>query len=193
MNANIQGAYDEVFQPDSEPLWQSALVLAFLVLIALFSVAAGVISDETWIFVVMIISGGVYIGVGVATVQKNYWNGFLSFGINPKELTLLWDGQPAQTVPWGDVIEIFMACHGRHVTYYGVYISLQYGYESRINKAEKQILNQHISRKNIKHLEDFPVICLYESAIWGRSKKILQKIESYRNAAWAREYEEKHQ
>lgn len=188
-NANVQGEYEEVFQPDSKPMWRSTLVLAFFVLVALFSVVVGVISDEMWIFVVMIISAGIYIGVGAAIVIENYWNRFLSFGINPKELTLLWDGQPAQTVPWSDVIEIFMASHGRYVNYYGVFISLQYGYQSRINKAEKHILNQHIRWENIKHLENFPVICLYESVIWGRSEKLLKKIEGYRNAAWAQSYE----
>ena len=72
---------------------------------------------------------------------------------------------------------------------YGVYVSLKYGYESRIAEAEKLILNLHISRKSMQHLEDFPVIRIYKSPMRSHCQQLAQKIEGYRNAAWAQSYE----
>ena len=69
--------------------------------------------------------------------------------------------------------------------YYGVYVSMQYGYESRLNHAERQILNLNISPDSMKHLADFPVMRLYESDKPDRCERLLRKIEGYRNAAWS--------
>ena len=194
----VQGEYDEIFQPDSDPQWQNALGLGFVACLALAEAVIGFMADNTWVLAMSLLLSCLLIGVGMVIVLKNYWNGFLSFGINPKELTLLWDGRPVHTIPWSDVIEVFVTAgpcewQSKYNVHYGVYISLQYGYESRIADAEKLILNLHISRKSMQHLENFPVMRVYKSPMRRHCQQLAKKIEGYRNAAWAREYEEKHQ
>ncbi len=193
-NANVQGEYEAVFQPDSDPQWQNVLGLGFVVCLALAEAVIGFRADDTWSLALSLFLSCSLIGVGMAIVLKNYWNGFLSFGITPKELTLLWDGQPVHTIPWSNVIEVFVTAgpcewQTKYNVYYGVYVSLQYGYESRIAEAEKLILNLHISRKSMQHLEDFTVMRIYKSPMRSHCQQMAQKIEGYRNAAWAQSYE----
>ena len=77
----------------------------------------------------------------------------------------------------------------QHSSYYGVYISLQYGYKSRLYKAKRQILNLHISPDSMRHLEKFPVMRICISGDRKSGQQVAQKIEGYRNAAWAQSYE----
>lgn len=197
-NDAVQGEYGEVFQPDSDIQLRVLAELGLFIALALILVAEGVMTNDTAILVLCIVMAGLLIGVGAREVMQVYWNRCLAFAVTPEKLTLLWEGQPVKAIPWGDVIEIFSSpgpCerNGRYSTYYGVYISLQYGYESRLGKAKRQILNQHISRKSMQHLENFPVMRVYKSPMRCHCQQLAKKIEGYRNAAWAREYEEKHQ
>ena len=193
-NANVQGEYEAVFQPDSDPQWQNVLGLGFVVCLALAEAVIGFRADDTWSLALSLFLSCSLIGVGMAIVLKNYWNGFLSFGITPKELTLLWDGQPVHTIPWSNVIEVFVTAgpcewQTKYNVYYGVYVSLQYGYESRLCKAKRQILNLHISPDSMRHLEKFPVMRICICGNRKKGQQMAQKIEGYRNAAWAQSYE----
>ncbi len=128
--------------------------------------------------------------------MDNRRNRAIAFGVTPEKLTILWNGQPVKVIPWDDVIEILMLCgpcewHGRYAADYGVYVSLQYGYESRIHKAKRQILNLHISQDSIDHLERFPVLRLYRSTDYNRCQRLLRRLESYRSEARVKRYEEK--
>ena len=150
--------------------------------------------DDTAMLVLGIVLAGSGIVLGVREVLQVYWNRCLAFAITPEKLTLLWNGQPVKVIPWGEVIEIFASpgpCerNGRYSTYYGIYISLQYGYESRLCKAKRQILNLHISPDSMRHLEKFPVMRICICGNRKRGQQMAQKIEGYRNAAWAQSYE----
>ena len=193
-NANVQGEYEKIFQPDSDIQLWVLVQLGLFIAMALIMVAEGVIADDTGLLVYFVIMAGLLIGYGAREAMKVYWNRCLAFAITPEKLTLLWNGQPVKVIPWGDVIEIFLLpgpCEGneQHSSYYGVYISLQYGYKSRLYKAKRQILNLHISPDSMRHLEDFPVmrICICGNRKSGQ--QMAQKIEGYRNAAWIQSYE----
>lgn len=190
----IQGSYGEIFQPDSDIQLRVLALFGMFIAMALILVAEVVMTDDTAMLVLGIVLAGSGIVLGVREVLQVYWNRCLAFAVTPEKLTLLWNGQPVKVIPWGEVIEIFASpgpCerNGRYSTYYGIYISLQYGYESRIAEAEKLILNLHISRKSMQHLEDFPVMRIYKSPMRSHCQQMAQKIEGYRNAAWAQSYE----
>jgi hypothetical protein len=46
-STNIQGEYEEVFQPDSDPQWQNVLGLGFVVCLALAEAVIGFRADDT--------------------------------------------------------------------------------------------------------------------------------------------------
>lgn len=104
-------------------------------------------------------------------------------------------------ISWENAIELFSVCGPCEIRYsggfqsltmsYGVYVSLQYGFESRIDKAKRQILNLHISQDSIDHLERFPVLRIYEDTDDNRCQQLLRRLESYRSEALAKRYEEK--
>lgn len=190
----IQGSYGEIFQPDSDIQLRVLAELGLFIAMALILVAEVVMTDDTAMLVFGIVLAGSILVVGVREVLQVYWNRCLAFAITPEKLTLLWDGQPVHTIPWSNVIEVFVTAgpcewQTKYNVYYGVYVSLQYGYESRIAEAEKLILNLHISRKSMQHLEDFPVMRIYKSPMRSHCQQLAQKIEGYRNAAWAQSYE----
>ena len=192
----IQGPYGEIFQPDSDIQLRVLAELGLFIAMALILVAEVVMTDDTAMLVFGIVLAGSILVVGVREVLQVYWNHCLAFAITPEKLTLLWNGQPVKAIPWGEVIEIFAfpgPCEWqtKYNVYYGVYVSLQYGYESRIAEAEKLILNLHISRKSMQHLEDFPVMRIYKSPMRSHCQQMAQKIEGYRNQAWSRDYTEK--
>ena len=193
-SANVQGEYEEVFEPDSDIQLRVLALFGMFVAMALMLVAEVVMTDDTAMLVFGIVLAGTGIVIGAREVLQVYWNRCLAFAITPEKLTLLWNGQPVKVIPWGEVIEIFSSpgpCerNGRYSTYYGIYISLQYGYKSRLHKAKRQILNLHISPDSMRHLEKFPVmrICICGNRKSGQ--QLAQKIEGYRNAAWAQSYE----
>ena len=190
----IQGPYGEIFQPDSDIQLRVLALFGMFIAMALILVAEVVMTDDTAMLVFGIVLAGSGIVLGVREVLQVYWNRCLAFAITPEKLTLLWNGQPVKVIPWGEVIEIFASLgpcerNGRYSTYYGIYISLQYGYESRLCKAKRQILNLHISPDSMRHLEDFPVMRIYKSPMRSHCQQMAQKIEGYRNAAWAQSYE----
>lgn len=193
-NPTIQGPYGEIFQPDSDIQLRVLALFGMFIAMALILVAEVVMTDDTAMLVFGIVLAGSSIVLGVREVLQVYWNRCLAFAITPEKLTLLWDGQPVHTIPWSNVIEVFVTAgpcewQTKYNVYYGVYVSLQYGYESRIAEAEKLILNLHISRKSMQHLEDFPVMRIYKSPMRSHCQQLAQKIEGYRNAAWAQSYE----
>ena len=190
----IQGPYGEIFQPDSDIQLRVLAELGLFIALALILVAEVVMTDDTAMLVLGIVLAGFILVVGVREVLQVYWNRCLAFAVTPEKLTLLWNGQPVKVIPWGEVIEIFASpgpCerNGRYSTYYGIYISLQYGYESRLCKAKRQILNLHISPDSMLHLERFPVMRICICGNRKRGQQMAQKIEGYRNAAWAQSYE----
>lgn len=193
-NPTIQGSYGEIFQPDSDIQLRVLALFGMFIAMALILIAEVVMTNDTAMLVLGIVLAGSGIVLGVREVLQVYWNRCLAFAVTPEKLTLLWNGQPVKVIPWGEVIEIFASpgpCerNGRYSTYYGIYISLQYGYESRIAEAEKLILNLHISRKSMQHLEKFPVMRICICGNRKRGQQMAQKIEGYRNAAWAQSYE----
>ena len=193
-NTNVQGEYEEIFEPDSDIQLRVLAEFGLYIALALMLAVEGVMTDDTAILVLCIVMAGSDIVLGVREVLQVYWNRCLAFAITPEKLTLLWNGQPVKVIPWGEVIEIFLLpgpCegNGQHSSYYGVYISLQYGYKSRLYKAKRQILNLHISPDSMRHLEDFPVMRICISGDRKSGQQMAQKIEGYRNAAWAQSYE----
>ena len=192
----IQGSFGEILQPDVVPqrrLWTcAAVMIAVLIPLVFWSIQGD--DPVLWGFCALTaVVFALYQGK-LAMVSRR--NRALAFGVAPEKLTILWNGQPVKTIPWDDVIEIFMLCgpcewHGRYAADYGVYISLQYGYESRIHKAKRQILNLHISQDSIDHLERFPVLRLYKSTDDNRCQRLLRRLERYRSEARVKRYEEK--
>lgn len=194
----IQGSFGEILQPDVVPrhrIWTCAAVqLAVLIPLVFWSIQG----DDPVLWCFCALTAVVFALYQGKLAMDNRRNRFLAFGVTPEKLTVLWDGQPVKTIPWDEVIEIFMICgpcewHGKYAMDYGIYISLQYGYESRIYKAKRQILNLNISRDSIKHLEDFPVLRLFVSTDYKRCQRLLRRIEGYRNQARIQKYEEKKQ
>lgn len=193
-NANVQGEYEEIFEPDSDIQLRVLALFGMFIAMALILVAEVVTTDDTAMLVLGVVLAGSGIVIGAREVLQVCWNRCLAFAVTPEKLTLLWDGQPVHTIPWSDVIEVFVTAgpcewQTKYNVYYGVYVSLKYGYESRIAEAEKLILNLHISRKSMQHLEDFPVMRIYKSPMRSHCQQMAQKIEGYRNAAWAQSYE----
>ena len=193
-SANVQGEYEEIFEPDSDIQLRVLALFGMFVAMALMLVAEVVMTDDTAMLVIGIVLAGSGIVLGARMVMQVCWNRCLAFAITPEKLTLLWNGQPVKVIPWGEVIEIFLLpgpCegNGQHSSYYGVYISLQYGYKSRLYKAKRQILNLHISPDSMRHLEKFPVMRICISGDRKSGQQLAQKIEGYRNAAWAQSYE----
>lgn len=194
---DVQGKYSELYQPDYVPRWQGwAMLGCFAVIMAPF-VVWGLRSDRELLWFCGLMAGIAAL-YGVHFTVENRRNKRLMFGITSSALTVLWDGQPVRTVPWDDVIELFVTsgpCEqhiGQHSPmYYGVYVSMQYGYESRLNRAKRQILNLNISPDSMKHLADFPVMRLYESDKPDRCERLLRRLEGYRNEVRVRAYEEK--
>lgn len=193
-NANVQGEYEEIFEPDSDIQLRVLALFGMFIALALILVAEVVTTDDTAMLVLGVVLAGSGIVIGAREVLQVYWNRCLAFAVTPEKLTLLWNGQPVKVIPWGEVIEIFSfpgPCerNGRYSTYYGIYISLQYGYESRLCKAKRQILNLHISPDSMRHLEKFPVMRICICGNRKKGQQMAQKIEGYRNAAWAQSYE----
>ena len=193
----IQGSYGEIFQPDVIPRWQlwtgCILLIAVLIPLVIWSIRGGdpVLPGVTALLAVIFV---LFEGKNVMVNRRNC---ALAFGVTPEKLTVLWNGQPVKVIPWGDVMEIFVTAGPSELRdrrrSYGVYISLQYGYESRLYKAKRQILNLHISPDSMRHLEDFPVLRICESMDYNRCQRLVSRFEGYRNAAWARKYETKNQ
>lgn len=199
-NPTIQGSYGEIFQPDvisQGRLWGGCIILiAVLIPLIIWSVQG----DDPVLPIVTALLAVIFVLFEGKNVMVNRRNRALAFGVTPWQLTILWNGQPVREISWDDAIELFSVCGpcekrhsgGKTMTmYYGVYVSLQYGYESRIDKAKRQILNLHISQDSIDHLERFPVLRLYESTDDNRCQRLLRRLESYRSEALAKRYEEK--
>ncbi len=198
----IQGSYGEIFQPDvisQGRLWDGCIILiAVLIPLIIWSIQG----DDPILPGFTALLAVIFVLLEGKNVMENRRNRALAFGVTPWQLTILWNGQPVREISWVDAIELFSVCgpcEKRHssgeyqslTTYYGVYVSLQYGYESRIDKAKRQILNLNISQDSIDHLERFPVLRLYESTDDNRCQRLLRRLESYRSEARVRRYEEK--
>ena len=198
----IQGSYGEIFQPDVMPQWQlwggCIILIAVLIPLIIWSIQG----DDPILPGFTALLAVIFVLLEGKNVMENRRNRALAFGVTPWQLTILWNGQPVREISWVDAIELFSVCgpcEKRHssgeyqslTTYYGVYVSLQYGYESRIDKAKRQILNLNISQDSIDHLERFPVLRLYESTDDNRCQQLLRRLERYRSEALAKRYEEK--
>lgn len=196
----IQGSFGEIFQPDVIPqgrLWAcAAVMIAALIPLVIWSIRG----DDPILPGFTALMAVIFVLLAGKTVMANRRNRSLAFGVTPWQLTILWNGQPVREISWDDAIELFSVCGpcekrysgGKTMTvYYGVYVSLQYGYESRIDKAKRQILNLNISQDSIDHLERFPVLRLYESTDYNRCQRLLRRLESYRSEALVKRYEEK--
>ena len=191
---DVQGDYEAVFQPDPMPVEQKIIVLGSYIMLTVILLSEAVVAEETWERVVILCCAGAMLVMVGWTVFQEHWYSKLAFGVSPEALTVLWDGKPARIIPWWYVIEVFTAfgpCESRHGSKYappycGVYVSLQYGYESRLSNAKREILNWKVRWDTGKHLDDFPVMRLYESQKQKDCQTLLRKIEGYRNAAWSK-------
>ncbi len=194
----IQGSYGEIFQPDVLPQWYlwtcAAVMIAALIPLVIWSVQG----DDPILPGVTALLAVIFVLYEAKLVRNNCRNRALAFGVTPWQLTILWNGQPVRKISWDEAIELFAVCGpcennhtgGRAMNRcYGVYVNLQYGYESRLGKAKRQILNLHISQESIDHLERFPVLRIYENSDYNRCQRLLRRLEGYRNAAWAQSHE----
>lgn len=200
-NPIIQGPYGEIFQPDVMPQWQlwggCIVLIAALIPLIIWSIQG----DDPILPGVTALLAVIFVLFEGKNVMVNRRNRALAFGVTPWQLTILWNGQPVREISWENAIELFSVCGPCEIRYsggfqsltmsYGVYVSLQYGFESRIDKAKRQILNLHISQDSIDHLERFPVLRIYEDTDDNRCQQLLRRLESYRSEALAKRYEEK--
>ena len=195
----IQGSYGEIFQPDVMPQWQlwggCIVLIAALIPLIIWSIQG----DDPILPGVTALLAVIFVLFEGKNVMVNRRNRALAFGVTPWQLTILWNGQPVREISWENAIELFSVCGPCEIRYsggfqsltmsYGVYVSLQYGYESRLCKAKRQILNLHISPDSMRHLEKFPVMRICICGNRKRGQQMAQEIEGYRNAAWAQSYE----
>lgn len=198
-NPTIQGPYGDIFQPDVMPQWQlwggCIVLIAALIPLIIWSIQG----DDPILPGVTALLAVIFVLFEGKNVMVNRRNRALAFGVTPWQLTILWNGQPVREISWENAIELFSVCGPCEIRYsggfqsltmsYGVYVSLQYGYESRLCKAKRQILNLHISPDSMRHLEKFPVMRICICGNRKRGQQMAQKIEGYRNAAWAQSYE----
>lgn len=115
----IQGSFGEILQPDVVSryrIWTCAAVqLAVLIPLVFWSIQGD--DPVLWGFCALTaVVFALYQGKLVLVSRRNR---SLAFCVTPEKLTVLWVGQPVKTVPWDDVIEIFMICgpcewHGKY-------------------------------------------------------------------------------